>query len=84
MEKEIRPGVFISVVTLDRWQTRTAFLSGEELKYFVEKCNPTRMATTDSIKNTIGVDRDELFTVCKGLEPLFNPLTDYYVVRYKP
>ena len=83
MEKETKPGVFISVITLDRWQIRTAFLSGEELKYFVEKCNPTRMVT-DSIKDIIGVDRNELFTVCKDLEPLFNPLTDYFAIRNSP
>lgn len=83
MEKEIRPGVFISVVTLDKWQIRTAFLTGEDLKYFVEKCNPTRMAT-DSIKDVIGVNRKELFTVCKDLEPNFNPLMDFYVIRYQP
>ncbi len=82
MEKETKPGVFISVITLDQWQVRTAFLTGEDLKYFVEKCNPIRMAT-DSIKDVIGVNREELFTVCKDLEPNFNPLTDYYVIQHK-
>ena len=59
------------------------FLNGEDIFYVpAEKCNPIRMAT-DSIKDVIGVNREELFTVCKDLEPNFNPLTDYYVIQHK-
>lgn len=82
-EKETKPGVFISVITLDQWQVRTAVLTGEDLKYFVEKCNPLTLAT-DSLEDVIGVDTVGLLEVCKELEPNLNPITDYFVIRYAP
>jgi hypothetical protein len=83
MEHETRPGVFISVITRQTWLRRTELLTGDELRYFLEQCNPAKYY--DNVwKDDIGVNRDEMFEILRKLDSDFDPQTDYYVIRYQP
>lgn len=83
VEKETKPGVFISVVTKENWLKRTDALSGEDLTHFIQKCNPFKLVT-DSLEGVLGVNMAGLLKVCRDLEPEFDPISDYYTVRYAP
>lgn len=82
MEKQTKTGVFISAITKEKMQERAMNLHGEDLKYFVEKCNPANLLPSSLIDHVIGISSDELISICKELEPNFNPETDYFVIRY--
>lgn len=83
MEKETKPGVFISPITRAKWIRRIEALKGEDLREFVCKCNPASFAT-DNMEFIIGLKRQPLFDLCKELDPDFNPQTDFFVIRYAP
>lgn len=83
MEKEIRPGVFISVITRERWIQRTEVLQGEDLRYFVEQCN--KYGNVEIVlKHVFNITPDEFIDALRELEPNFNEKEDFYVVRYAP
>lgn len=75
-EIEIEPGIFISVITKKQWDHRTSVLKGDDLQFFIAKCNPAKLAPV--------YGRKKLYKVCEKLESEFNPETDYYVIRYAP
>lgn len=79
-EIESKPGVFISVITKEKWLERTSILKGPDLTYYVSQCNPAWLAG-DAFIDIIGVGKKELYELCRKLEPEFNPETDYYVIR---
>lgn len=81
MEKEIKEGVFISVITMDKWLRQTETLKGEELQYFVEKCNRAKFVH-HNVRYMLGVTKEKLFEILKEMEPEFNEETDDYVIRY--
>jgi hypothetical protein len=83
MEHKTETGIYISVITRDKMIDRAENLSGEDLKTFVEKCNPASQVRPNSFlaQNILGMSGNELLAVCKELEPNFNPKTDYYVLR---
>lgn len=83
MEKEIKPGVFISVVTREQWVKRVDTLTGDDLAHFISKCNPASLASRILFRIT-GIRAYELLKICQELEPEFDPLTDYFVVRNTP
>lgn len=83
MEKQIRPGVYVSVLTRNAYVDRAATLTRPELTTFIMKAKPLRFAQSPSL---IGhnIDADELLSTCKELEPDLEPETDYYVLRETP
>jgi len=82
MEKKIKEGVYLSFVTRERWLQRTKELTGEDLRKFVSECNPIAIAPSALLKITLGMDKKQLISLGKEMEPDFNPHTDYYVIRY--
>lgn len=84
MEQEIRPGVFISVITKQQWHDRVSTLAGEDLKHFREKCNLFREAKNASLKKALGINIVELLYVCKHLNQDFDMFEDFYTVRLAP
>jgi hypothetical protein len=83
MESETKSGVFVSAITQDKWLRQTHTLKGEDLLFFVQKCHPALLISSDIIF-LLGVDKETLFEILKSLEPDFNPETDYYAIRYAP
>ena len=81
MEFEYRPGLFIGVVSKQRWHDRISALSGEDRTHFIEKCNLFREARNASLKKVFGMTIYELLYVCKHLNPKFDVNDDYYTVR---
>ena len=84
MEFEIKPGVFIGTVTRGQWESRVDILDGEDLKHFIEKCNPFSMARDQDLKKALGVSLSDLWYVLKEIEPGFHAERDYYTVRNSP
>jgi len=84
MEIEIKPGVFIGVVTRSQWESRVDVLDGEDLKHFIAKCNPWVNARDRCLKKSLGISLSDLWYVVKEIEPSFHAERDYYTVRYKP
>lgn len=80
MEKEIKPGIFISVVTQEQWIERTGNLTGEDLRFFVCQCNPFKL-NMGSLRNE-GIKPHELQQFCEDLNEDFDPETDYFTIRY--
>ena len=83
MEKEIRPGVFLSVITQEKWFNRTENLSREELTDFIMKCTPLRLANSEFFIDE-SISPQELLEACRDLEPDLNAQTDYYCLRKLP
>lgn len=81
MEKEIRPGVFISVVTEDQFKSRINTLTGDDLRHFVLKCNHFKLSR--KALEGIGIKALEIQQACEELEPSFDP-DDYFVIRNTP
>lgn len=81
MEKEIKAGVFISVITREKWLERTEVLTGDDLRFFAKKCNPAKNSFGYP---EIGLSKETILDACKELEPSFKPETDYFVIRYAP
>ena len=84
MEKEIKPGLFIGVVSKQQWHDRVSSLTGEDRTHFIEKCNLFREARNASLKKALGMTIYELLYVCKHLNPDFDVNEDYYTVRNSP
>jgi hypothetical protein len=84
MEKEIKEGIFISVVTKKQWVNRIDTLEGDDRKHFIEKCNPFNEADQRSLKKTLGFNLVDLYYLCKDIEPDFDVQEDFYTVRYAP
>jgi len=74
-EIEIEPGLWLSVVTREKWLRRVEVLKGDDRQFFIAKCNPASIAPDHMRKH---------FGMCRQIEPHFNPKTDYYVLRYEP
>jgi hypothetical protein len=83
MEKEIAPGIFISVITKSRWLQRTESLKGEDLQHFMQHCNRVKN-TNIIIEHIFGVQKDKFVKALRELEPKFNENDDFYAVRYAP
>ena len=83
-ETEILPGVFVSVMRKERWNERVNSLHGDDLKEFVEKCNPAFSGINIMTQHFLGMSVERFFEICKELDPEFNSWTDYYVFRYVP
>lgn len=77
----IKPGVYLSFVTQERWLKRTEELTGDDLRTFVAECNPISIAPPGLIRTDLGMTKDKLVALGYELEPDFNPHTDYYVIR---
>jgi len=82
MEKEIRPGVFISVITDEQFKLRINTLTGEDLRHFILKCNHFKLSR--KALEGIGIKGLEIQQACEELEPSFDPEEDYFVVRNTP
>ena len=82
MEKEIRPGVFISVVSEERFRLRINTLTGEDLHHFILKCNHFKLSR--KALEGIGIKAFEIQQACEELDPHFDPETDYFVIRNSP
>ena len=83
MEKQVKPGVYISAITKAKWHERVEALSGDDRAFFIEQCNPFRVYSSVFIDVT-GMSRTELLELCLELESDFNPETDFIVIRYAP
>jgi len=81
MEIETKTGLYVIPITREKWMRQTTTLKGEDLVFFVTRCNRAN-ALTNLIKPVFGIDTDELFEKFRELEPNFNVETDYYAVRY--
>ena len=81
MEKEISPGVYLSVITRERWLKRIDSLEGEDLRFFVERCNRIKH-TNIVIENIFGLSREQFIEILRELEPEFNEKDDFYAIRY--
>lgn len=75
-EYEVKPGVFISVVTREKWLQRVDVLKGEDLHDFISKCNLFRMYPESDL-----ILKGDLLEACRSLEPNFDTEKDYYVIR---
>jgi len=83
MEIETKHGVFVTLITLDKWMRQTKTLKGEDLVFFVNKCNRINQFTS-IMKTILGVTPTELNKRFSEIDPNFNSETDYYSVRYAP
>ena len=83
-ETEIIPGVFVSVMRKERWNERVNSLHGDDLKEFVEKCNPASSGINIMTQHFLGMSVKRFYEICLELDPEFNPRTDYYIFRYVP
>jgi hypothetical protein len=82
METEIRPGVFISVVSQEMFHKRINTLTGEDLHHFILKCNQFKLSM--KALTSVGIKAFEIQQACEDIDPDFNPEEDYYVVRNQP
>ncbi|RLD50446.1 MAG: hypothetical protein DRI97_17015 [Bacteroidetes bacterium] len=82
MEKEIRPGVFISVISHEKFADRLITLTGEDLHHFILKCNKFKLSM--KALAPVGIKPYELQMACEELDDEFDPEYDYFTVRNVP
>jgi hypothetical protein len=83
MEKQIRPGIYLSVITRGDYIERATNLNRAELTTFIMKAIPLRFVQSDSLIRH-GIERKDLIKTCLELQPDLDPETDYYVLREMP
>ena len=80
MEHQIKPGIFLTVITQDRWFSQTEHLTREELTDFIMKCTPLRLANSSFLIDE-DITPEELKAACIELEPEVDFMKDYYCIR---
>ncbi len=83
-ETEIRPGLFITPITMEEYERNLQTLTGDVKQQYIEQANPYNRITSDGCASIFGMTKElltlRLWTIYKD----FNPNTDFLYVRYDP
>lgn len=83
-EIEIRPGLFITLITRMDYEQKLMILTGEEKQEYIEKANPIKKLNDKTCVNIFAMNKEFLLLTLRSINNDFNPETDFLYVRYEP